>query len=203
MLSHDACMGQMSLSSFVKGKVSVVVAVGDTRGLAVQACLLELVSRIVINKVQDSLDVWSEREGVAGFVLGCGKGSQSRDVSWNLSQALEKGRDRIDKASVASADIEKCHECLPWGTSFQGFLRRGIPLLDVSAIFRILRCPVLQLKVGSCITRPLERTRRALTGNPLASSIAHIFVEDSLSLARHDFRGVFELPDSVLLDSQS
>lgn len=100
-------------------------------------------------------------------------------------------------------DIEKCHDRLAWGAAIRGFLRRGISLSHAAAIFRIMRCPILQLRVGSCSTRPLERTRSALTGNPLASCIARISVEDSLSLARHEFRSSFELQESMFLDAPS
>ena len=203
MLSHDVLMSQLGLSGTVKGKERGIVGVEETRGLAAQPCLLELASRVMISRVQEPLDVWSKREGLVGFVMGCGKGAQTRDVSWNLSQALEKGRDRHNDAAVASGDIEKCHDRLAWSAAIRGFLRRGISLSHAAAIFRIMRCPVLQLRVGSCSTRPLERTRSALTGNPLASCIARISVEDSLSLARHEFRSSFELQESMCLDAQS
>ena len=50
---------------------------------------------------------------------------------------------------------------------------------------------------------PLERTRSALTGNPLASSIARVAIEDSLLLAQPEFEGVFELAQDCALDAQS
>ena len=124
-------------------------------------------------------------------------------MSWNLSQALEKGRDRHNKCAVALADIEKCHDSLPWGACLQGFLRRGIPLTDACAIFRVMRCPTLRLVVGVCTSRQLQRTRSALTGNPLAALIARVPVEDSLSLARHEFDSAFILTYGLAVDAQS
>ena len=62
---------------------------------------------------------------------------------------------------------------------------------------------MLRLKVGRCETRRLERTRSALTGNPLASSIARVAIENSLLLARGEFEGVCGLNDDCILDIQS
>ena len=55
--------------------------------------------------------------------------------------------------------------------------------------------------VGHDFTRPLQRSRSALTGSPLASTHARICLEDSLVLARKEFVDTFRVSDSVHFDA--
>ena len=88
-------MSQVKLKCVVKGKVRGTLSTTDTRGLIPQPSVLEIASRVLMHKMNACLDARSEREGVRMSVLGCGKGSQTRDMLFSLSQALEKGRDFI------------------------------------------------------------------------------------------------------------
>ena len=66
-----------------------------------------------------------------------------------------------------------------------------------------MRCPNLSLKVGTSVSRAVQRTRSALTGNPLSGAVARIPIEDSLSLARLEFTNVFHMNDAYMLDAMS
>ena len=127
LLSSDTPWEDVCLLGFVKGKRKGSVTPGETRGLLPQTTLLQLSNKLVLNKLRSHLDVWAESVGVAGRILGSGKGAQTRDINFCASQVLEKGRDRFNAAAVAIGDIRKCHDEVPWGACLRGLLRRGIP----------------------------------------------------------------------------
>ena len=154
-----------------------------------------------MSRIQHLLNSWSDREGVRHVILGVGKGGQTRDVNFTLSQCLEKGRDRFGACAIAIGDIAKCHDQLPWGACLRGFLRRGLSIMDASAIFRVIRCPCVRFRVGDTLTNAIERTRSALTGNLLSGSVARIVLEDSLVLARSNFTSGFQLSEQVRFDA--
>ena len=73
------------------------------------------------------VEACSSDRGVKTILLGSGKGSQTQDVTFTASQVLEKARDRHNAGAVAQADIQKFHDCVPWGFVLKGLLGRGIP----------------------------------------------------------------------------
>ena len=135
--------------------------------------------------------------------MGCGKGAQTRDMLFCLSQSLEKGRDRLNACAVAMGVIKKCHDVIPWGAAMRGFLNRGISSSIASAVLRVMRCPRLSFTAGAAVSNFILRTRSVLTGNPLAGMVARVVIEDSLSLARPRFVNTFALDDDFVLDALS
>ena len=57
------------------------------------------------------------------------------------------------------------------------------------------------MSVGRDFTRPLQRSRSALTGSPLAGTHARVCLEDSLVLARNEFVGIFQVSEDTSLDA--
>ena len=49
----------------------------------------------------------------------------------------------------------------------------------------------------------MQRTRSALTGNPLSGTVARVPIEDSLSLARLELMNVFNMSDAYMLEAMS
>lgn len=56
-------------------------------------------------------------------------------------------------------------------------------------------------RVGDKVSVPIERSRSALTGNLLAGTVARMALEDSLLLARNDFKGAFMLNTDLQFDA--
>ena len=158
---------------------------------------MQIASQVVLAHLSPKMDEWSERHGLSGVVLGTGKGGQTRDVTFFVTQVLEKARDNFNKGALAVADIRKCHDELPWAAAFQaafqGALRRGISKDDACAFLRLHRMPRILFEVDGRSTRILQRTRGALTGSSSASAMARIIIEDSLTLARPSFSNSFNL----------
>ena len=85
----------------------------------------------------------------------------------------------------------------------RGLMRRGLPQALAVAAIRLTRCPVIQFRVGHSVSRPLERTRSALTCSSISSSLARICIEDALILAQSAFKGVFKVSESLSLDAMA
>ena len=106
---------------------------------------------------------------------------------------FEKGRDRERAAGVAGGDIHKCHDVVPWGATVKGLVRRSVPVSWSKAFLRLHRCPCVDMVVGNCAVRSLERSRSALTGSPSAGSAARVCIEDSFLMALPCFEDSFSI----------
>ena len=84
-----------------------------TRGLMPQT-VLNILNQLVMINITPCIDIFSIEHGLSNIILGGNKGSQPQDVTFAIAQALEKGRDRRNAAAVAQADVETCHDCIPW-----------------------------------------------------------------------------------------
>ena len=95
LVSSDAQMSELSLLGVVKAKLRGSITPDKTRGLVPQLCLLQITHNILLNRMSSALNAWSREREMKGLVLGSGKGGQTRDLLFCVSQALEKGRDRL------------------------------------------------------------------------------------------------------------
>ena len=191
VMSSDLLWTSISQGGVVKGKMRSPVRPSETRGMVPQLSFLQIANQIVLAHMNSKLDDFSELHGLQDVVLGMGKGGQTRDVTFFMSQVLEKARDDFNNGALAIADIRKCHDELPWASAFQGALRRGISKDDASAFLRLHRLPRIHFNILGSSTRFLQRSRGALTGSSSASAMARIIVEDSLLIARPLFSNRF------------
>ena len=204
LLSSDSEWDEISVQGFVKGKERGQIPMSKTRGLLPQTVLLNVLNRIVMAKIGPRLDAASEHLGVKNLILGGAKGSQPQDITFTVAQVLEKGRDRHDAAAVAQSDIEKFHDTVPWGFTLKALLSRQVPEEWARAALRVHRCPRVQLRVGSEMTRNLERSRSVLTGSPSAGMLARLCVEDTYMAALTEMESSsFEVHESYRLAAMS
>ena len=114
-LSDDSRWDGLVQTGIIKGKIRSPVKASETRGLVPQLVVLQLCNNIVLNRIQPKMNEFSREHGLHGVVLGCGKGGDTMDITFSMSQILEKARDRMSAGAVAMADVRKCHDELPWG----------------------------------------------------------------------------------------
>ena len=204
VLSSDEEWDQISVQGFVKGKERGCIPMSKTRGLLPQTVFLNILNRIVMGRIGPILDAASESLGVKDLMLGGAKGSQPQNITFASSQVLEKGRDRHDAAAVAQADVEKFHDCVPWGFTLKALLARKVPDEWARAALRLHRCPRVQLRVGSATTRVLERSRSVLTGAASSGMLARLCIEDTYTAALSEMEPLgFDVDESQKLVAMS
>ena len=179
LLSSDTEWSHVVVKGFVKAKERGNITVGKTRGLMPQTVLLNILNRLVMLHITPFIDIYSMEYGLSNVILGGNKGSQPQDVTFTIAQVLEKGRDRHNAAAVAQSDVEKCHDCIGWGSSLKALLSRRVPMAWARAALRIHRCPRIEFRVGCLSTPCLERSRSVLTGAPSSGLLARVCIEDS------------------------
>ena len=178
LLSSDSEWHDVSLTGVAKAKRRGTILPSETHGILPQTWLTQMLNKLVLNKVLPICDAWSVREGLKHLVLGVGKGAQTRDAVFSISQALEKGRDRHNACAVVLADIRKCHDELSWGAGLLALRDRGVDMNVARAFFRLHRLPKVSLQFGGISTGILALSRGGLTGSSSASTFARLLVED-------------------------
>ena len=141
ILSDDSAWGSIVQTGNVKGKVLSPVTPSQTRGMVLQLVTLQLCNYLILNRILPKLDAYARDLDVEGVVLGCGKGGDTMDICFSMTQVLEKARDRMNAGAVAIADVRKCHDEVHWGQALAGALRRGFEHDDAVALLRLHRLP--------------------------------------------------------------
>ena len=69
-------------------------------------------------KLAGPLDEYSKSCHLDQLVLGARRGGQIHDIITAVTQTLEVGRDRMDRAAVAIADVKAHHDSVMYGSLF-------------------------------------------------------------------------------------
>ena len=133
---------------------------------------------------------------VSSSYLECAiPGRQILDLTFSLSQVLEKAADQHGAGCVAQADIEKFYDFLQPTDIFQWLRRNDCPLPICASFLRLHCLPELFIRCGLHVASVGRRTRGIHTGARSSASAGRIPLLDIGSRRSHVFdQFAFESP---------
>ena len=140
----------------------------------------QLAHRVLREKLEPILDLYTHIQGLDGLVLGSSRGGTPTDLYWLNAKVLEIGRDRFNSAAIAGGDIKLFHDCVPWGQLMASLVKRGLSIQWAAAAVRFHRCPTVFLELDGHASEAMHRRRALFTGAASAATLARLPVEDAI-----------------------
>jgi hypothetical protein len=189
---------ERTISGTIKGKISSITSVCDTRSLLPLPSLLVLIDYILARRV--TMIVEQVFGNTVGAYIGAKRGTQVTEAVGGIVLAIEKGLDSQGRVALADYDIQNFYDTIDPILLARWWVSQRLPVALIASVLRTLLLPAVTLKATGVSVKLLQRTCGLYTGSRLAAALGQIPVRDVVSHAYADLLIYgFNTPSVVLM----
>ena len=161
----------------MKGKLASRTGRRDVRAILPLPALLAVCDCIVAKKIEVFLSQLLPCD--PHYFAGACKGTQTSDIVFPITLAIEKGLDYFDEAAAAVADVRAYYDSLSPLLIARWLQNRGVPEVICGALMRLHVLPRINVRFGKCVFLLRQRACGVLTGTRTANVVARIPIADA------------------------
>ena len=170
-------MEEFELEGRVAAKVRGLISPTQTRAILPLPAVLGVVDVVLAKRMHTVIDTISATCS-RSFLEASRKGRQILDITFPLTQVLEKGADEFGEAAVAQGDIKQFYDHIQPLKVAKWLSDNGLPWAESLTFLRLHSLPSIRLSVGQSFSKINDRTCGVLTGSRSAVAAGRVPVLD-------------------------